>query len=63
MEMLRARVETLKMDGGSAWMDVVNAERTQGKTHQDKGWRSVIAQRPDAHVLQAYAHKYKDTKS
>ena len=36
MEMLRACVETLKMDEGSAWMDVVNAERAQGKTHQDK---------------------------
>ena len=36
MEMLRVHVETLKMDGGSVWMDVVNAERTQGKTHQDK---------------------------
>ena len=36
--MLRAHVETLKMDGGSAWMEVVSAESAHGEeqtvTHQ-----------------------------
>ena len=44
MEMLRARVETLKMDGGSVWMDVVSLFSTRvtedGHTLNPPGRRS-----------------------